>query len=244
MLANSLLKIFLVTMSVGSLLVAGCTQQTTSEFNTNPATTNSNTVEVQQSTPESLPNKGDPDYLDGAFYEPTPQAIVDKMLKIAKVGKDDILYDLGSGDGRIPITAAKKFGARGVGIDINPELVKTANENAKNAGVTDKVKFLQQDIFKSDFRDATVVTLYLDDGVNIKLRPQLFKQLKPGTRVVSFQHHMGDWVDYEHIEEADCQPEDNCSLEDKHSVIYMWKIPENVPENLRPDPNIDSQRLK
>lgn len=76
------------------------------------------------------------------------------------------------------------------------------------------------------------MTLYLDDDVNIKLRPQLFEQLKPGTRVVSFQHHMGDWVDYEDIELSDCKPEDNCSLEDRHSVIYMWKIPENVPENL------------
>jgi SAM-dependent methyltransferase len=220
-------------MSAGSLFFAGCSQQKTSELKTNPVTTNPNTVEVQQSTPITIPKEGDPDYLDGAYYEPTPQVIVDKMLKIAKVGKDDILYDLGSGDGRIPITAAKKFGTRGIGIDINPELIKKANENAKNAGVSDKVKFLQQDIFKSDFRDATVVTLYLDDGVNIRLRPQLFKQLKPGTRVVSFQHHMGDWVDYEHIEETDCKPEDNCSSEDKHSVIYMWTIPGNVPENLR-----------
>ena len=233
MSAKSLLKLFVVTMSASSLLFAGCSQQKTSELNTNPATTNPNTVEVQQSTPESFPKPGDPDYLDGAYYETTPQVIVDKMLKIAKVGKDDILYDLGSGDGRIPITAAKKFGTRGIGIDINPKLVKTANENAKKSGVSDKVKFLQEDIFKTDFRDATVVTLYLDDGVNIKLRPKLFEQLKPGTRVVSFQHHMGDWVDYEHIEEADCKPEDNCSLEDRHSVIYMWKIPENVPENLR-----------
>ncbi|MDZ8261467.1 SAM-dependent methyltransferase [Nostoc sp. ChiQUE01b] len=225
---NSLLKMFLLTMSSGSLLLAGCSQETVSQLNTDPATTNPNTLQVQQSTPEAKPSEKEPD----AGYTPTPQAIVDQMLKIAKVGKDDILYDLGSGDGRIPITAAKKFGTRSTGIEIRPELVKKANENAKNAGVTDKVKILQQDLFKSNFSDATVVTLYLGDDVNIRLRPQLFKQLKPGTRVVSFQHHMGDWVDYEYEGYPKCNPEDNCSQEDKCSLIYMWKIPEKVPENL------------
>lgn len=181
-------------MSVGSLLFAGCSQQATSELNTNPVTTNPNTLEVKQSTPESQLKGDKPD----SYYEPTPQAIVDKMLEIAKVGKDDIVYDLGSGDGRIPITAAKKFGTRGIGIEIDPKLIEKANENAKNAGVADKVQFLQQDLFKSDFSDATVVTLFLEDWVNIKLRPQLFQQLKPGTRVISQRHHMGDWVDYDY----------------------------------------------
>lgn len=217
MSANSLLKIFLVTMSVGSLLFAGCSQQATSELNTNPVTTNPNTLEVKQSTPESQLKGDKPD----SYYEPTPQAIVDKMLEIAKVGKDDIVYDLGSGDGRIPITAAKKFGTRGIGIEIDPKLIEKANENAKNAGVADKVQFLQQDLFKSDFSDATVVTLFLEDWVNIKLRPQLFQQLKPGTRVISQRHHMGDWVDYDYQGEFESR------------MIYMWRIPENVPENLR-----------
>ncbi|MDZ8084248.1 MAG: methyltransferase domain-containing protein [Nostoc sp. DedQUE12b] len=228
MSANSLLKIFFVTMSAASLFFAGCSQQKTSELNTNPATTNPNTVEVQQSTTEIKPIEKDPD----AEYIPTPQGVVEQAMRIAKVGKDDIVYDLGSGDGRIPITAAKKFGARGTGIEIDPQLVKKSNENAKKEGVTDKVKFLQQDIFKSNFSDATVVFLYLGDDINIKLRPQLFKQLKPGTRVVSLQHHMGDWVDYERVEYFKCNPEDTCSQEDRCSQIYMWTIPANVPADL------------
>jgi precorrin-6B methylase 2 len=153
-------------------------------------------------------------------YVPTPEAVVDAMLKVAKVGKDDVLYDLGSGDGRIVITAARNFGTRGVGIDIDPERVKEANANAKTAGVTDKVKFLQQDIFKADFSEATVVSLYLLPTINMKLRPQLFKQLKPGTRVVSHAFDMGNW-----------QPEQKLVVEGRS--IYYWVIPEQIPPNLR-----------
>ncbi len=226
---NSPLKILFVTMSAGTFLLAGCSQQKTSELSTNLATTNPNTVEVQQSTSQAKPIERQPD----AEYVPAPQGTIEHAMKEVKVGKDDIVYDLGSGDGRIPITAAKKFGARGVGIEIDPQLVKKSNDNAKNAGVTDKVKFIQQDIFKSNFSDATVVFLYLGDDINIKLRPQLFKQLKPGTRVVSLQHHMGDWVDYDDVDYFQCNPEDTCSQEDRCSQIYMWTIPKNVPENLR-----------
>jgi precorrin-6B methylase 2 len=153
-------------------------------------------------------------------YVPTPEAVVDAMLKVAKVGKDDVLYDLGSGDGRIVITAARNFGTRGVGIDIDPERVKEANANAKTAGVTDKVKFLQQDIFKTDFSEATVVSLYLLPTINMKLRPQLFKQLKPGTRVVSHAFDMGNW-----------QPQQKLVVEGRS--IYYWVIPEQIPPNLR-----------
>jgi cyclopropane fatty-acyl-phospholipid synthase-like methyltransferase len=125
------------------------------------------------------------------FYLPTPQPVVDAMLKMAGVTDKDVVYDLGCGDGRIPITAAQKYGARGVGIDIDPERIKEANENAKLAGVTDKVKFLNQDLFESDFSDATVVTLYLLPSLNEKLMPKLKKELKPGTRVVSHAFDMG-----------------------------------------------------
>ncbi|MBW4677265.1 MAG: class I SAM-dependent methyltransferase [Desmonostoc geniculatum HA4340-LM1] len=228
MSANSPLKILFVTMSAGSFLFASCSQQKTSELNTNPTTIIPNTVEVQQSTTEIKPIERQPD----AGYVPAPQGTIEHAMKEVKVGKDDIVYDLGSGDGRIPITAAKKFGARGVGIEIDPQLVRKSNENAKNAGVSDKVKFIQQDIFKSNFSDATVVFLYLGEDINIKLRPQLFKQLKPGTRVVSFQHHMGDWVDYDDVDYFQCNPEDTCSQEDRCSQIYMWTIPANVPADL------------
>src|SRR5438045_594376 len=127
------------------------------------------------------------------IFVPTPQEVVDKMLEIAKVGKGDVLYDLGSGDGRIPVTAAKRYGIRAVGIDIDPERIREANENAKKAGVTNLVRFRQEDLFKADFREATVVTLYLLPDLNVKLRPRLWSELKPGTRVVSHQFDMADW---------------------------------------------------
>jgi predicted RNA methylase len=119
------------------------------------------------------------------IFVPTPQEVVDAMLKLAKVTKNDVIYDLGSGDGRIPITAAKTYGARGVGIDIDPQRIREANENLKAAGVGDRVKFLNQDLFTADISEATVVTLYLLPSLNLKLLPRLNSQLKPGTRVVS-----------------------------------------------------------
>jgi len=124
------------------------------------------------------------------FYVPTPQPVVDAMLEMANVTASDVVYDLGCGDGRIPITAAQKYGARGIGIDIDPQRIAEANENAKAAGVTDKVTFLNQDLFTSDFKEATVVTLYLLPSLNEKLIPQL-KALKPGTRIVSHAFDMG-----------------------------------------------------
>lgn len=127
-------------------------------------------------------------------YVPTPQAVVEKMLDVAQVGKGDVVYDLGCGDGRIVITAAKERGARGVGIDLNPTRIAEANTNAKNAGVEDKVKFMVGDLFQADFSAASVVTLYLLPDVNRALRPILWRQLKIGTRVVSHDFDMGpEW---------------------------------------------------
>lgn len=145
-------------------------------------------------------------------YVPTPQAVVDAMLKMANVTANDIVYDLGCGDGRIPITAAQRFGAKGIGIDIDPVRIKEANENAKTAGVTDKVTFLNQDLFISDFKDATVVTLYLLPSLNEKLMPKLKAELKPGTRIVSHAFDMGTaWP-----------PEKTEQVEGK--TIYYWTI--------------------
>ena len=127
------------------------------------------------------------------IYVPTPQGVVEEMLRVAGVKKGDVLYDLGSGDGRIPITAAKKYGIRAVGIDIDPERIREANENARKNGVQKLVQFRQQDLFAADFREASVVTLYLLPDLNLKLLPRLQAQLKPGTRVVSHQFDMGDW---------------------------------------------------
>jgi SAM-dependent methyltransferase len=145
-------------------------------------------------------------------YVPTPQEVVDKMLDMAKVGKNDIVYDLGCGDGRIVITAAKDRGARGVGIDLNPERIKEANANLAQADVGDRVKFIEGDLFKSDFSEATVVTLYLLPQVNAALRPQLWRQLKVGTRVVSHAFDMGpEWP-----------PERTESVDGR--TIYYWTI--------------------
>ena len=129
------------------------------------------------------------------IFVPTPQEVVDAMLKLAKVTKNDVVYDLGSGDGRIPITAAKVYGAKAVGIDIDPERIRDANENLKLSTASDRtilsrVKFLNQDLFTTDISEATVVTLYLLPSLNIKLIPKLNKELKPGTRVVSHAFDM------------------------------------------------------
>lgn len=145
-------------------------------------------------------------------YVPTPEAVVDAMLKMAGVKRGDVLYDLGSGDGRIPIAAAKTYGVRATGIDINPERIAEANANAKAAGVTKLVTFRNEDLFQADIRPATVVTLYLLDSLNEKLRPKLLRDLKPGTRIVSHAFRMGDW-DPERTQEVDGR------------MIYMWTVP-------------------
>jgi SAM-dependent methyltransferase len=148
-------------------------------------------------------------------YVPTPQRVVDEMLTLAAVTRDDVVYDLGSGDGRIVITAAKKYGARGVGVDIDPERIRESNENARKAGVTDRVKFLQQDLFTIDLKDATVVTLYLLPEVNLRLRPKLLRELRPGTRVVSHSFDMGDWKPQKTVEVN----------QGRSHTIYFWVIP-------------------
>ncbi len=152
-------------------------------------------------------------------YVPTKREVVAEMLRMAEVGKDDVLYDLGCGDGRIVITAAKEMGTRGVGIDINPRRIEDSMANAIKSKVTTRVKFLEQDLFEADFSEATVVSLYLLTAVNLKLRPMLFNQLKPGTRVVSHNYKMGEW-----------SPDQTSRVKtelDDHTVYY-WVIPANV----------------
>jgi precorrin-6B methylase 2 len=147
------------------------------------------------------------------IFVPTPEEVVEAMLKVAKVGKGDVLYDLGSGDGRIPITAAQKYGiARGIGIDINPERIKEANENRIKAGVGERVSFINADLFESNLSEATVVTLYLLPTLNLKLLPKLLKELKPGTRLVSHAFDMGTW-----------KPEQALKIGGRS--VYFWTIP-------------------
>jgi SAM-dependent methyltransferase len=130
---------------------------------------------------------------DLAPFVPTPADVVDRMLKLAGVGPADTVYDLGSGDGRIVIAAAQKFGARGVGIEINPDLVAAAEAAARAAAVSDRVRFILQDVATADLSDATVVTLYLLAASNVKLRPMLTKQLRRGARIVAHDFPIGDW---------------------------------------------------
>ncbi len=149
------------------------------------------------------------------IYVPTREPVMDAMLRMAKVDSSDIVYDLGCGDGRIVIAAAQRFGATGVGIDLDPQRIKEARENAKEAGVTDKVTFIEGDLFDSDFSEATVVTLYLLTELNKRLKPLLMAQLKPGTRIVSHAFSMGDW-------EPDAQEEVD------GTTVYLWTIPARI----------------
>ncbi len=148
-------------------------------------------------------------------YQPTPYEIVAKMLTMADVRKDDLVYDLGCGDGRVVVMAAKERGAKGVGVDLDPKRIRESRENARKAGVADQVRFFQQDLFKTEIGEATVVMLYLWPEVNIRLRPKLFAELKPGTRVLSHNHDMGEWEPDQYAEIL------------KHR-IYSWVIPANI----------------
>jgi precorrin-6B methylase 2 len=199
-----------ISVGILSLMLTSCSQSQTATTEA-PAATSQTTAPAAQ-TESPTPQLDVP-------YVPTPEAVVDAMLKVAKVGKNDVLLDLGSGDGRIPITAAKRFGTRGFGVDIDPERVKEANANAKKEGVTDLVKFAQQDLFKTDLTKATVITLYLLPRINLQLRPSLLK-LKPGTRIVSHAFDMGDW-----------KPDQVVSVNGTN--VYFWTVPKTVPANLK-----------
>lgn len=163
-------------------------------------------------TPPAAPVAVAPSQTPDVIYVPTPPAVVEAMLDMVKLRDGDVLYDLGSGDGRIPIAAAKRKQVRAVGIDIDPQRIAEANANAKAAGVTGEVSFRQADLFTSDFSDATVVTLYLLDTLNEKLRPKLLAELKPGTRIVSHAFRMGDW-----------EPEKEETIDGR--TIYYWTVP-------------------
>ncbi|OUL31021.1 SAM-dependent methyltransferase [Nostoc sp. RF31YmG] len=214
---SKILLLLATGVSVVSFGITGCTtQQQDSE-----AGTQQPVVTVQQTDIPTPITTTQPQERPGDVpYVPTPQPVVDAMLKVAKVAKNDVLYDLGSGDGRIVITAAQKYGTRGVGIDINPERIEEANQNAKKAGVSDRVKFVQQDLFNTNLSEATVVTLYLLPDINLKLRPKLFKELKPGTRIVSHAFDMGDW-----------KPQQTLRVDGK--TVYYWVIPDKIPSNLQ-----------
>ena len=152
-------------------------------------------------------------------YVPTHESLVEEMLSMARVTGNDVLYDLGSGDGRIVITAARKFGTRGIGYDLDPERIKEARENARRAGVADRVRFEQQDIFTAKIADATVVTMYLLPDVNMRLRPRLLSELKPGTRIVSHNYDLGDWQPVQRKE---------MDVTGINHTLFLWIVPQGA----------------
>jgi SAM-dependent methyltransferase len=183
----------------------------------------SDTIELRDLTDalaaDSVSDDGpayDPSVRDGADvpYVTTPTALIDSMLALAGVTAEDVVYDLGSGDGRIPIRAAETVGARGVGIEIREDLVREARQRAKDAGVSDRVAFRQGDLFDADISAATVVTLYLLPSVNRALRPKLLRELEAGTRVVSRNFGMGDWTPDERVDVGS-------------NTLYLWRLPED-----------------
>ena len=150
-------------------------------------------------------------------YAPTPPEVIDAMMELGRVDSTDLIYDLGCGDGRIVIAAARDRGARGVGYDINPERIEEATANAKEAGVQDRVRFVEGNLFDADIGEATVVVLYLLTSVNLELRPKLWQDLKPGTRVVSHLFDMGDW-----------EPDKEVNIRGRR--VFVWTIPEDAAE--------------
>ena len=196
------------------------------------ATTLATGVVAQTST---TPEQGDEIYQPKAgqrgkdvVWIPTPDALVTRMLTATKTTKDDLVYDLGAGDGRIPIVAAKQFGARAVGIEYNPEMAELARRNVNRAGVESRASIITGDIFVEDFSKATVVTMYLLPELNLKLRPTILK-MQPGTRVASHQFHMGDW-----------EPDERFTVETREA--YLWYVPANVAGvwTLRDDQGFES----
>lgn len=160
-------------------------------------------------------------------YVPTPQQVVEAMLKLGNVQPGDVVFDLGCGDGRIVVTAAEKFSATGTGIDLNPKRIAEANENARKAGVTDKVHFLEQNLFESDVSKATLVTLYLLPEVNLKLRPRLLRQLKVGARIVSHSFDMGEW-----------QPDKTVDADGR--ILYLWTVTEQAKSEFGAKPESEA----
>lgn len=197
------MKTAVLTVSCIALAIGACSP---------PAT--SSEVAEQRSADVQATGQGSASRAPDVVFVPTPQPVVDRMLELAEVRAGDVLYDLGSGDGRIPIAAAQKYGIRAVGIDIDPARIAESNEGARRANVESLVTFRQADLFQSDIGEASVVTLYLLNSLNEKLKPKLLAELKPGTRIVSHAFDMGDW-----------KPEKEELV--GGSKVFLWRVPES-----------------
>jgi protein-L-isoaspartate O-methyltransferase len=203
-----------------TLPLGGAAQETPAVADTLPA--------GQALSQSAVPTEADTSDKD-APYVATDQRIVRRMLEVADVAEADVVYDLGSGDGRIPLTAATEFDARGVGIEIDPDLIAKSRAKADAAEVTDRVEFRRQDFFETDLRDATVVTLYLWPEINVKLRPKLLRQLDPGDRIVSHDFRMGEWEPDRVVDAG----QDKTGT----ATLYLWIVPEELPAELMEAPS-------
>jgi SAM-dependent methyltransferase len=209
-----------MTMLALCAIVAGAAVMTQNQRNQTGAVTTTQSMTGANDSVAPIAEVADgPERPLDVPYVPTPEDVVEQMLTLAKVQKDDVVYDLGCGDGRIVITAAKKYGVRGVGVDIDPERIRESKENARKADVQDRVQFLQQDLFKTDVSEASVLMLYLLPEINLRLRPQLFQQLKPGTRIASHSFNMGDW-----------QPDQTVQVpaDGYDRTVHFWVLPAHV----------------
>ena len=176
------------------------------------------TTLAQSSRPRKRTDARQKQHQADVIYYPTPPATVEAMLRAAKIQKEDVLYDLGSGDGRIPIKAAQDYGIRAVGVEIDPKLVADATEAAEKLGVANKVKFRVQNFFRTDLREATIVTLYLSDTLNVALLPKILNEMRPGSRIVSHDFLMGNW-----------KPEQTIRVPWQQTLfrtVYVWTVPE------------------
>ncbi len=222
------LQSLVASVSVAGFVVTGCIQKTANNVPSPQSENQTQNLKCQLDAP----------------YLPTPQVVVEAILKLANVKKDDVLYDLGSGDGRIVITAAQKLGTRGVGVELDAQRVQEAKANAEKAGVTDRVQFLQQDLFQTDLSKATVVTLYLLPDTNLKLQSKLLRELKPGTRVVSHEFDLGAWKPQHVVQVQGPQSGEYTLYRDetcyttlvptspREHTLYYWVVPKEIPESL------------
>ena len=202
-----------ISRSIGLACIVVFASQLTMGTQTKQSHRVNNSFVSNQKTARKKPLRK-PDVL----YYPTPPETVAEMLRLANINKGDVLYDLGSGDGRIPIAAAKQFGIRAIGIEIDSKLVAEAQEKAREAGVSELVQFRNEDMFRIDVSEATVVTLYLSDKLNVLMRPKLLSELRPGSRILSHDFRMGNW-----------KPEKTVRVPwgKLYRTVYMWTVPRN-----------------
>jgi protein-L-isoaspartate O-methyltransferase len=211
-----MMKAFVTKIFLLACLVVSCvTVETRAAFaSSRSAASSTQTQKRRAARHRQRPKKRlrEPDVI----FVPTPTETVDEMLRQAHLKKGDVLYDLGSGDGRIPIAAARQYGVRAVGIDIDPKLVEEAKETARREGVENLVSFRNEDMFAADVREATVVTLYLSNTLNVMLRPKLLRELKPGSLIISHDFRMGDWTPAKAV---------RVPWKNLYRTVYVWTVP-------------------